>query len=146
MSHTQPLFLEGVRSPHKKQIMSLVHKQFLTRSREAGISIHHAAVSVPKIEKWLDAGHAVTVLISSYRITGDKAPHWVVVTASDELCLYVHDPDPDTDPEKLPFSEMDCQHIPIAKEDFAKMTIYGSNRFSAALLLKRARKTAAHQA
>ena len=136
MSHAKPLFLQGVRSPHKKEIMAFVHHQFAARSRERGILVHHSAVRVAKIEKWLAAGHAVMVLISSYRITGDKAPHWVVITAIDELCLYVHDPDPDTD--NVPQSEMDSQHIPIAKEDFAKMTSYGSQRFSAALLLKRA--------
>ncbi len=133
VSQTKPLFLEGVRSPHKKEILTLVHRQFVERSREAGIPIHHAAVTVPKIKKWLAAGYAVMVLISSYRMNGDKAPHWVVVTASDELCFYVHDPDTD----KVTLSELDCQHIPIAKEDFAKMTTYGSNRFSSALLLKR---------
>jgi hypothetical protein len=105
----------------------------LDRSRESGIEIQCAAVTVAKIENWLSAGYAVIVLISSYRMNGDKAPHWVVVTASDELCFYLHDSDTD----KLTLSELDCQHIPVAKEDFAKMTTYGGNRFSAALLIRK---------
>jgi ribosomal protein S18 acetylase RimI-like enzyme len=132
LSHTKPLFLEGVRSQYKKDILTLVHQQFLQRSRATDIAIHRAKVTATKIEKWLSEGYAVVVLIGSYRMNGDKAPHWVVVTASDELCFYVHDPDT----EKVTRSELDCQHIPIAKEDFAKMTSYGSTRFSTALLLK----------
>jgi len=42
--------------------------------------------------------------------------------------------DPDTD--KLTISELDCQYIPVAKEDFAKMINYGRNRFSVALFFK----------
>lgn len=133
MSHTRTPFLEGVRSAHKKEILEVVHQQFLLRTRKSRIPIHREAVTIPKIEKWLAAGHAVLVLISSYRMNGDKAPHWVVVTASDELCLYLHDPDTD----KVTLSELDCQHIPVAKEDFAKMTSYGNTRFSAAVILRK---------
>jgi hypothetical protein len=73
------------------------------------------------------------VMISSYRMNRYKAPHWVVVTACDDLCIYMHD----FDAEDVISSELDCQHIPIVKEDFSKMTAYGNSRFSAALLLKR---------
>jgi ribosomal protein S18 acetylase RimI-like enzyme len=133
MSHTGTPFLEGVRSAHKKEILEVVHQQFLRRTRKAGIAIQREAVTVPKIEKWLAGGYAVLVLISSYRMNGDKAPHWVVVTAGDELCLYLHDPDTD----KVTLSELDCQHIPVAKEDFAKMTSYGGSRFSAAVIIRK---------
>lgn len=132
MSRTTTPFLEGVRAVHKKNILRVVHTQFLERTRSAGIEIQETAVTVPKIEQWLTDGYAVIVLISSYRLNGDKAPHWVVVTASDDLCFYLHDPDA----EKVTPSELDCQHIPVAKDDFAKMTTYGSNRFSAAILLQ----------
>lgn len=133
MSHTGTPFLEGVRSTHKKEILEVVHRQFSQRTRKARIPVHREAVTVPKIEAWLAKGYAVLVLISSYRMNGDKAPHWVVVTASDELCLYLHDPDTD----KVTLSELDCQHIPVAKEDFAKMTGYGSTRFSSAVILRK---------
>ncbi len=132
MSQISPIFLEGVRSAHKKEILTLVHEQFLERSRNANIPIACEAVSVSKIEERLASGECVMVLISSYRLNGDKAPHWVVVTASDELCFYIHDPDT----FKLTSSELDCQYIPVAKEDFARMTNYGRNRFSAALFFK----------
>jgi len=132
MSQSSTLFLEGVRSLHKKEILTLVHAQFIERSADAGIPIAYEPVTVSMIEDRLSRGDSVMVLISSYRLNGDKAPHWVVVTASDELCFYIHDPDT----YKLTSSELDCQYIPVAKEDFAKMTNYGRNRFSAALFLR----------
>lgn len=132
MSQTSPLFLEGVRSVHKKEVLTLVHQQFLERSESKQIPIRCEAVSVANIEKHLAQGDYVLVMISSYRLNGDKAPHWVVVTASDDLCFYLHDPDTD----KLTISELDCQYIPVAKEDFAKMLNYGRNRFSTALFIK----------
>lgn len=132
MSHTSPLFLEGVRSAHKKEVLTLVHEQFLERSVAKGIPIACEPLSAARIEERLRAGDSVMVMISSYRLNGDKAPHWVVVTAFDELCFYLHDPDTD----KLTLAELDCQYIPVAKEDFAKMLHYGRSRFSTALFLK----------
>lgn len=132
MSQTDTLFLEGVRSAHKKEVLHLVHEQFLQRSQAQGIPIRCEAVTVSEIEMRLQAGEFVMVMISSYRLNGDKAPHWVVVTAFDELCFYLHDPDTD----KLTISELDCQYIPVAKEDFAKMINYGRSRFSVALFFK----------
>ncbi len=126
-------FLEGVRAAHKKEVLDLVHAQFMDRGRASGVPIVHEAITVLQLERWLQGGGLVMVLISSYRLNGDKAPHWVVVTAQDELCFYLHDPDV----EKLTRSSLDCQDIPIAKEDFAKMLSYGSNRYSAAVVLNR---------
>tara|TARA_B100001971_G_C18266232_1_gene592798 strand:+ start:8004 stop:9113 length:1110 start_codon:yes stop_codon:yes gene_type:complete len=132
MSQLDPLFVEGVRSAHKKEVLNLVHAQFLERSQAQQIPIRCEAVTVAEIELQLKAGAFVLVMISSYRLNGDKAPHWVVITAFDELCFYLHDPDTD----KLTISELDCQYIPVAKEDFAKMINYGRNRFSVALFFK----------
>lgn len=126
-------FIEGVRSAHKKEVLDLVHQQFMARGHAAGLPIIHEAVTALQLERWLGEGALVMVLISSYRLNGDKAPHWVVVTAQDELCFYLHDPDVD----KLTRSSLDCQNIPIAKEDFAKMLCYGSNRYSSAVILRR---------
>lgn len=133
LSQTTTPFIEGVRAEHKKEVMNLVHQQFMERARLAALPIVHEPVSIKQLQVWLERGDLVMVMISSYRFNGDKAPHWVVVTAQDELCFYVHDPDV----EKLTRSSLDCQDIPIAKADFGKMLSYGSNRFSAAVVLHR---------
>lgn len=133
MSQTDPLFLDGVRSLHKKDVLKRVHAQFLEKCGSESIPMSCEMVTVPMIEARLQAGDYVMVMISSYRLNGDKAPHWLVVTSSDDLCFYLHDPDTD----KLTLSEVDCQYIPVAKEDFGKMLPYGRTRFSCALFLKR---------
>jgi ribosomal protein S18 acetylase RimI-like enzyme len=129
ISQNEVLFIEGVRSAHKKEVLTLVHAQFLKRCQAQELVIHYEAVTVAEIEARLKEHEFVMVMISSYRLNGDKAPHWVVVTAYDELCFYLHDPDTN----KFTTSELDCQYIPVAKEDFAKMINYGRNRLSTAL-------------
>ncbi|MGB0744181.1 MAG: peptidase C39 family protein, partial [Opitutales bacterium] len=133
MSQVEPLFVEGVRSKQKKEVLCLVHEQFLRRCRQERITMYFESVTTPLIEQRLQTGEFVMVMISSYRLNGDKAPHWVVVTAYDEVCFYLHDPD--TDKGKI--SELDCQYIPVAKDEFAKMLQYGRSRFSTAIFIKR---------
>ncbi|GAA5496055.1 hypothetical protein Rhal01_02236 [Rubritalea halochordaticola] len=132
LSHKCPLFLDGVRSEHKKDIMQTVHHHFLQQAKDKDIPIHYQRITNATLEQHLQAGAAICILISSYRLNGDKAPHWVVITASDSLCFYLHDPDV----EKLTRSPLDCQYIPVAKNEFAKMINYGSKRFHSAVILE----------
>lgn len=65
---------------------------------------------------------------------GKKAPHWVVLSGYDDQCIYVHDPDPSSDQQ----SAMDCQYVPIARDDFEKMSRFGQSRLQAAVLVSSA--------
>lgn len=130
MNRRDVLFIEGVRSAHKKEIMAVVEGQFRRKAADAGIPVHYEDFTVRSIESWLKQNLAVLVLVSTYRTNGSKTPHWVTVTAIDDQCLYVHDPDPDDDQ-----GELDCRDIPIAREDFAKMSVYGSRRLRVAVVL-----------
>ncbi|MEX2606272.1 MAG: peptidase C39 family protein [Kiritimatiellia bacterium] len=126
-----PLFTEGVRSPEKKRILEVVHQQFRKKIKAAGIYLHPQDLKLADLERFLKNGCAVLLLTSSYRFTGQKAPHWVLVTAIDAHCIYVHDPDPEEDN-----SPMDCQHIPIARSDFDVMSAYGRSKLKTALVLR----------
>lgn len=125
------LFVEGVRSAEKKKIMAAVDEQFQNKAAAAGIPIRREDVTIRLIESWLVQKLAVLVLVSTYRTSGNKAPHWVTVTAIDDQCLYVHDPDPD---DEMP-GELDRRDIPIARADFARMSVYGSRRLRVAVVL-----------
>ncbi len=127
-----PLFLDGVRSPHKKEIMAAVDQQFRLRAKEANIDLLYTETPLKAVEKALKTGKSAIVLVSTYRTTGSKAPHWVSATAIDDTCLYVNNPDPDENQTAL-----DCQHIPIARDDFAKMGVYGNSRLRTAVILKK---------
>lgn len=128
----QALFLEGVRSEHKKAIMRVVHNQFLDSGLAAGVSLTYDEISQQTVENWLKDGFSVLVLISTYRLDGKKAPHWVVVNGFDNLCFYVHDPDLD-DKSQL---AIDCQYVPIARDDFARMSAFGVNRLRTAVAIQ----------
>ena len=128
----EPLFLEGVRSIKKKNIMRVVHNQFLTQAQDQKINIAYEEISQTRLQALLEEGYAVLMLISTYRLDGKKAPHWVMLTSMDELCLYVHDPDLDTQQQPV-----DCQYLPIAKKDIDKMSAFGSGRLRTAIAIRR---------
>jgi ribosomal protein S18 acetylase RimI-like enzyme len=132
VNHEGALFIDGVRSPEKKQIMQLVHDQFLSRCQQAGVGIYYQDVSQQQIESWLLKDFAVLLLISTYRLDGKKAPHWVVITGMDEHCFYLHDPDVDEQTQLA----IDCQHVPVARTDVEKMSAFGSRRLRAAVAIK----------
>ncbi|WP_441741508.1 GNAT family N-acetyltransferase/peptidase C39 family protein [Flavobacterium sp. W21_SRS_FM6] len=128
---TGPLFIGGVRSQHKKDIMQAVEHQFRSQVEEANIEVRFTDVSPEDLEFHIRQGASVISLISTYQLDDKKAPHWVCVTEIDEDYLYVHDPDPDDhDVESL-----DCQHIPIAKQDFYSMSCFGKERLRTAVII-----------
>ena len=132
ISTDKPLFLDGVRTEKKKEIMRIVEQQFRNRAKKEKIRVSISDVTQQQIADAIERRHAVIILISTYLMDGKKAPHWVTVTGMDEDCIYVHDPDVD---EKLQ-DALDCQHIPIAREHFAKMSTFGSERLRTAIILK----------
>ncbi|HEY5774549.1 MAG TPA: GNAT family N-acetyltransferase/peptidase C39 family protein [Xanthomonadales bacterium] len=133
ISTDKPLFLDGVRTLKKKEIMRTVEKQFRDRAKKERVKVIIADVTQKQIADALKRQHAVMMLISTYLMDGKKAPHWVAVTGVDEDCIYVHDPDVDEKTQDA----LDCQHIPIAREHFAKMSTFGNDRLRTAIILKK---------
>ena len=133
ISTDKPLFLEGVRTDKKKEIMRIVEQQFRHRAKKEKIKVVITDLTQLQIASALERQHAIIILISTYLMDGKKAPHWVTVTGMDEDCIYVHDPDVD---EKMQ-DTLDCQHIPIAREHFARMSTFGNDRLRTAIILKK---------
>jgi ribosomal protein S18 acetylase RimI-like enzyme len=125
-----PLFLAGVRNEEKKQVMRLVHEQF---SEEINASpIRQLDGSALKPEHLQDHQAMALVLISSYRLTRSKAPHWVLVTGCDEDFVYLHDPDIDHSQHR---QALDCQYMPVSHHEFAGMSCFGADKLRAAVIL-----------
>ena len=131
ISTDEPLFVGGVRVEHKKALIADVDADFKSKALKAGLNIHYSALDACALKKFVAQGYAVLVLISTYRLDNKKTPHWVLITAVDERCLYVHDPDLDEEEQ----SALDCQHVPIALDDFEKMSSYGRDKLRAALVV-----------
>lgn len=126
------LFIDGVRSENKKRILGVVHEQFMEKATQQGVAIEYQDISQQQVADWLQQGYAVLILISTFRLDGKKAPHWVTVTGIDDRCFYVHDPDLDEKAQRA----IDCQHLPIARQDFDKMSAFGSGRLRTAVAIR----------
>lgn len=126
-----PLFLEGVRDPEKKLIMALVHDQFLDRVNASKIPVLYQDITQLDLEKAIKDGAIVLALVSSYRLDRKKAPHWVTITAYDEACFFVHDPDPSLEEQ----TGLDCEDLPIARNDFSRMSQFGKDKLRTAVVI-----------
>ncbi|MFA5983414.1 MAG: GNAT family N-acetyltransferase/peptidase C39 family protein [Methylococcaceae bacterium] len=131
ISQTGALFVDGVRSEEKKQIVELVDSCFKREAQLKGIQVHYGNITQSELINAFTAGAIPLILISTFRMDRKKAPHWVVMSGIDKDCLYMHDPDPEEGRQ----SEIDCQYIPIACEDFERMSCFGKNRLRTAVIL-----------
>lgn len=95
--------------------------------------VFRRALRMDDIKSEIAAGNIPVILISSYRFTGNRQPHWVVIADADERFFYVHDPYVDTEEGR---TETDCIGIPVACEEFERMTRLGRGRHWATLLLR----------
>ncbi|EJM47867.1 ribosomal protein S18-alanine N-acetyltransferase [Pseudomonas sp. GM48] len=125
-----PLFLDGVRDEHKKEVIRLVHEEFCTELQHS--DVEHVSSNQLDLALTLKAGGQPLVLISSYRLTRSKAPHWVIVTDYDEDFVYLHDPDIDHSQHR---QALDCQHLPVSHKAFDKMCAFGGSKLRASVTL-----------
>jgi ribosomal protein S18 acetylase RimI-like enzyme len=141
VNQREPLFVDGVRDLNKKRVMRLVHESFVREAKEQRIPVHYAEVDQQQLVDSFNAGASVLILISTYRLDRKKTPHWVIMSGYDDSCLYVHDPDLESEPPRDVAGEvrnaMDCQHLPIARADFAAMSRFGGNRLRTAVIVRR---------
>lgn len=134
VSDAGPLFLDSVRSSEKKEVMRLVHDDFRRQTAEAGIPVRHRIFSGAALTEALDRGAFPVVLISSWRLYGEKQPHWVVLTGRDARFLYLHDPAVDP---KRHRTATDCMNIPLTPDEFVRMARFGAAGLRAAVVIGR---------
>ncbi|MAT52368.1 MAG: ribosomal-protein-alanine acetyltransferase [Porticoccaceae bacterium] len=130
-----PPFVDSVRDESKKRVIELVHGDFFDQASAAGIAIEKRDFSDQDLDLAFRDGAIPVILISTYRLDGKKAPHWVTLSGYDDDCLYVHDSDPD--PEEQSASGLDSQYLPIARGDFVKMSRFGASQLRTAVILRR---------
>lgn len=128
-------FEDSVRDEKKKEVIRLVHKDFLNQIRASGIPVHRRALSVSALREAFTSGGIPIVLVSAYLLTGEKQPHWVVVTGFDDTYIYLHDPYVDT---SQAHTATDRMHLPVPLKIFDRMARYGQSQQRAALIVRRA--------
>lgn len=128
------LFVDSVRSAEKKAVIRLVRDDYRDEAKRVGIHVTKRGLSVDALVRHLKRGAVPVVLISCYRLTGEKVPHWVVMTGYDRRFVYFNDP---FTSEKRFRRPADCMNIPVARADFGKMARWGSARLRAAIVLSK---------
>ncbi|WP_221801820.1 GNAT family N-acetyltransferase/peptidase C39 family protein [Oceanobacter mangrovi] len=125
-------FVDSVRDQRKKVVIERVHQDFLGRLQDSDVVMHHQAISREQILQALGQGKVLLMLISTWRLNRNKAPHWVVVTAADDRYVYLTDPDFDKEQGQSPTDYVD---VPIGHDDFMAMTRFGRQQLRAALVI-----------
>lgn len=134
VSDNGPLMVDSVRSEDKKEVMRLVHEDFVSEIKDLPIPIVVGSLTVDELQESFEHGGIPIVLISSYRIYNEKSPHWVVLTGVDDKYIYVNDSLVDYDEGKTAW---DCTNLPIMRKEFEKMARYGRSAQKAILIIKK---------
>ncbi|HCB12635.1 MAG TPA: ribosomal-protein-alanine acetyltransferase [Gammaproteobacteria bacterium] len=129
--------VDSVRSLEKKEVMRLVQEDWIEELNRLPVSLHRGSLGVDELRRKFDTGGIPLVLISSYRIYGERFPHWVVVTGFDDHYIYVHDPLVNSEAGE---TLSDSVNMPIPHREFQRMARYGKAGQKAVLILYRSHR------
>lgn len=124
------LFQDSVRSQEKREVIQLVQDDFASQVAECKIPVHYKPARPAELMKCFRAGGIPLVLISAYRLTRERVPHWVIITGCDDHYFYIHDPDNSGNR-----TDDDCINMAIPKKDFERMARYGRNGTKAVVVI-----------
>jgi ribosomal protein S18 acetylase RimI-like enzyme len=137
VSNETEIFVNSVRSEEKKEVIRLVEQQFVRELSNAEVRIRHRPLTAKNIKERLERGGIPVALISSYRLTGEKVPHWIKITAFDDRFIYVNDPFVDPKENR---TETDCIGIPIVPQELDRMMRLGRRKHFASVIVYPKRK------
>ena len=127
-----PPFVDSVRSPEKREVIELVHDDFLIQLQKLNCPIEVSPLGPRQFREILENEDHLVALISTWSLNRNRAPHWVYVNNSDEHFVYVNDPDTD---DALWQTEADCRHMPVSLEAFIAMASFGRKRLRCLLAI-----------
>nr|MBN2277030.1 GNAT family N-acetyltransferase/peptidase C39 family protein [candidate division Zixibacteria bacterium] len=131
MSREQTPFFSSVRNPEKRKVIRLIHKDFRAKAETYGVMVDYHNFSFDEIVEEMKKGWLPIVLISTYHLHGDRAPHWVVITGYDAENVYFHDPY-----EKFYEDEKDlARNVKIPLAEFRQMRRYGRDLYKSVLFI-----------
>lgn len=135
VSHADALFVDTVRSPEKKEIITLVQKDFESTLLRKRVPVRRKRLTLTDLRDILKKGGIPIVLISTHHFDKNRIPHWVVVTAYDDQFVYVHDPDQETPGHHE--GVISKAYIPIPEDQFLKVSRWGKNKVSATVVIRK---------
>lgn len=133
-THLNAPFLDSVRSADKREVMSLVHEDFVDQCQQKGVRLCQQELTMTEIPELRSHGWEILLLISTWRLNRNKAPHWVWLVGLDDDHAFLNDPDIDED---LDQSAFDNHFMPVFRHELDAMTRYGKGRYRAAVLIRK---------
>jgi len=124
-------FFSSVRNDDKRQVIKLVHEDLKEKALERGARVVYGNLKFTELAHHMRLGYIPIVLVSTFRLHGDRAPHWVVVTGFDKESVYLHDP-------YLDFYGLKghrARNIKIPLEQFTRMRQYGKDKYKSVVLI-----------
>lgn len=134
LSPDEPLFLTSVRNPEKRKILKLVQEGYRAEALRLGIGRSDEALDAVGLRSAVENGALAIVLISGYRMFGQKVPHWVLVHGADERHLIIHDPWLEHERHESP---ADAANLPIPFAEFDRMARWGRTAVRAQILIEK---------
>lgn len=131
LSKDQTPFFSSVRKEKKREVIRLVHEALREQAEELGVAIAYYDFPFDEIAAAMHRGMIPIVLISTYRLSGDRAPHWVLVTGFDDRFVYFNDPDL----ESYEFDRKRATNVAIPRQEFSRMRRYGKDLFKSVILV-----------
>lgn len=71
------LFRQSVRGEEKREVILPVHDDFVRQVHASGIAVHHRVAGTAELTRCSANGGIALVLISTWRLMRERAPHWV---------------------------------------------------------------------
>ncbi len=125
--------LKTVRTDHKRDVYTLVHHEFEKQIKSRNIKKHLSKLNLENIELLYSQGGTIVMLISTYQLNRQKIPHWIWIVDIDDHFVYINDPYY----SERHFENSDSKHfIPVPKTVFKRMMNFGTNKLTAAVLIK----------
>ena len=123
------MFIESVRDVRKKEVIQLVEADFRSELASTQARMVSTSMTAAQLVDHLHQGRVPIVLISLWRLHGEKGPHWVVVTGFDGHVFRILDP--------MVAPAAGDPHMTITVEEFHRITRYGRRRQTAAVVISK---------
>ena len=128
------LFLNSVRNPEKRKVLTLVQEGYRSEAAQLGVARSETPLEATALATEISAGTLAIVLISGYRMFGQKVPHWVLVHDADDRHLIIHDPWLERERHESP---ADAANLPIPFAEFDRMARWGRSAVRAQILIRK---------
>ena len=125
----QAMFVDSVRDRRKKEVIELVEADFRAALSATRATLVESSMSAAQLVDHLHQGRVPIVLISLWRLHGEKGPHWVVVTGFDGHVFRILDP--------MVAPSASDPHMTITVDEFHRITRYGRRRQAAAVVISK---------